>query len=107
MEAWSEAWRGEDAHSLRGWGANHWACCVGADRPCPRLQTIIGWGANWAQAAGLMSAAERPTDQAQAGYRELCLRGGRSQGVRLCGFAGARTRCRAQLPGRYDREPSQ
>jgi hypothetical protein len=38
-----------------------------------------------------------PTDQAQAAHRELCLRGGRSQGIRLCGCAGARTRCRAQL----------
>jgi hypothetical protein len=34
-----------------------------------------------------------------AAHRVLRLRGGRDQGVRPCGCAGARTRCQAQLPG--------
>jgi hypothetical protein len=48
----------------------------------------------------LARAADGPTDEARAVHWEVCLRGGRSPGVRLCGCAGARTRCRAQLPGR-------
>jgi hypothetical protein len=45
-------------------------------------------------------ADDGPTDQAQAEHRLLCLRGGRSQGVRLCDCAGARTRRQVQLPTR-------
>jgi hypothetical protein len=48
----------------------------------------------------ISSAPDGPTDQAQTAYWTLCLRGGCSQGVRLCSCAGTRTSCQAQLSWR-------
>jgi hypothetical protein len=84
--------------------------------PFPDLQTTPGGAgvigvqlvSHLAQAQiFILRAPEAPTDKVQSERWELCFRGGCSQGVRLCGCAGARARHQAQLPGRgHQRAPS-